>query len=327
MNASDQNADLSLTNDASSENSFGEMRFHSDEVAADSSPATDAASDIGARLKCAREARGMDLQACGRALRLPVRVLARLEAGDFGKADDHVFTRGALQSYARLLDIPGDAIEAALCAAAPPLQPALIPTGTALRGNWLQRYGAAATYIVLTATVAVPLVWLGLRGGLDNQLTRIAPLDNAPAAATPAHVARTIKTPAPKAEQEQPLMASMTPFPAMHLDSGAASQSASDSAAPAAAVPNTTSPDHVLNLAAHGDSWVEVTDAGGKTLESGMLHAGDTRTYHSTTALSVTLGNASAVDVTSDGKPLSLDAFKRANVARFRVFAPSQGNG
>lgn len=319
MTTSEHNADLFSAHDAASENSFAEMRLPAGDVAADPGTAADPANDIGARLTAARQARGMDLATCGQALRLPARVLAKLEAGDFGKADDRVFARGALHSYARLLGIPSFAVEAALRVATPAQQPVLIPTGNALRGNWLQRYGAAATYIVLTATVAVPLVWLGLRGGLDTQLTRIAPLDSAPAVAAPARVAQTIKTPARKSEQEQPLLASMTPFPAMNLESTGAQTAAQ----PRQAAPAGGHADHVLNLSVRGDSWVEVTDADGKSLESGMLHAGDTRSYHSTAALSVTLGNADAVDVRSDGKPLSLDTYRHANVARFQVFAPT----
>jgi len=321
MNISEHNADLLQTHDASPENSFGEIRFHADDVIVGNAPAP---GDFGARLKAARETRGMDLQACGHALRLPARVLAKLEAGDFGKADDHVFTRGALQSYARLLGIPACEADAALRTAAPAEQPILIPTGSALRGNWIQRYGAAATYIVLTATVAVPLVWLGLRGGLDNQLTRIAPLDNAPAVAAPAHVTQASRTPA-KPEQEQPLLASMAPFPAMHLESSAPAQPASPPKP--AAVPATASTGHLLRLSARGDSWIEVTDARGRTLESGMLHAGETRSYRGIAPLSITLGNADAVDVQTDGKPLSLDAYRHANVARFKVFASGGSNG
>lgn len=222
--------------------------------------------------------------------------------------------------------MPGFAVEAALRVTAPPQQPALVPTGNALRGNWLQRYGAAATYIVLTAFVAVPLVWLGLRGGLDNQLTRIAPLDHAPAtvASAPARVSRAIKAAATQ-PQEQPLLASMTPFPAMNLGSGAVTQEPPQPAPSSAPVSSST--DHVLELTAHGDSWVEVADANGKILESGMLHAGDTRSYHSSSALSVTLGNADAVAVQSDGNPMSLDAYRHANVARFKVFASGESNG
>ena len=328
MNVSEHNADLFQTReDPSSESPALEMRISAREVMPESRPAADAASDIGPRLKAAREARGLDLQACGQALRLPARVLAKLEAGDFGNADDHVFTRGALQSYARLLQVPSFAVDAAMRVSAPPQQPVLIPTGNALRGNWLQRYGAAATYIVLTATVAVPLAWLGLRGGLDTQLTRIAPLDSAPAAVSAQHVAQAVVNRQPsKPAQEQPLMASMTPFQAMRLESGsdASAQSAQQST-PAA--PGATRSGHVLSLTAHGDSWIEVTDASGKTLASGMLHAGDTRSYQSSSALDVTLGNVDAVDVQSDGKPLSLDAYRHANVARFKVFAAGPGNG
>lgn len=331
MNTSEHNADLFPTQDEpAASSSFQEMRFQADDVMDASSPAADAAHELGSRLRAAREARGMDVQACGRKLRLPIRVLQRLEAGDFGKADDHVFTRGALQSYAKLLDVPVFAVDAALRASVPARQPALVPTGNPLRGSWMQRYGAAATYIVLTAFVAVPLVWLGLRGGLDSHLARIAPLDQAPAVAAHGRVTHVIKTPdpAPKAEQQQPLMASMTPFSAMNLEPAASPQNAA--AVPprqAAPAPAASSADHVLSLTANGDSWFEVTDAGGKTLASGILHAGDTRSYHSATTLGVTIGNADAVDVQGDGKPLSLDAYRHANVARFKVFATGESNG
>lgn len=329
MNTSEHNTDLFPPHDTPPESSaFPEMRFRAGDVTADTGPAADASDDLGSRLQAAREASGMDLQTCGQKLRLPVRVLARLEAGDFGKAEDHVFTRGALQSYAKLLNVPAFAVAAALRVVAPPQQPALVPTGSALRGNWLQRYGAAATYIVLTATVAVPLVWLGLRGGLDNQLTRIAPLDRAPAATAPAHVARTIQTPVPQPAHEQPLMASMTPFQAMNLENGASQTAASPQPSkPAAAAPVANGSDHVLNLSADADSWFEVVDASGKTLDSGVLHAGDTRSYHSAAPLSITIGNADAVDVQSDGKPLSLAPYRHANIARFKVFAPGESNG
>ena len=331
MNTSEHNADLFPANDEQGASSpYQETRFHADDVIDASSPAADAAHDLGSRLKAAREARGSALQACGQKLRLPVRVLERLEAGDFGKADDHVFTRGALQSYAKLLNVPVFAVDAALRAVAPTQQPALVPTGNALRGNWMQRYGSAATYIVLTAFVAVPLVWLGLRGGLDNQLTRIAPLDHASVGAAPARAAQAIKSPAPApkpGQPQQPLMASMTPFSAMNLEPAASPQADSTSQPQAASSPVANSADHVLSLRASGDSWFEVTGAGSKTLESGMLHAGDTRSYHSATPLGVTIGNAEAVDVQSDGKPLSLDAYRHANVARFKVFAGNGDNG
>ncbi|HJU07907.1 MAG TPA: RodZ domain-containing protein [Rhodanobacteraceae bacterium] len=292
-----------------------EIRLDADQVAPQGSTP---AQELGARLRAAREARGMELAACSQVSHLPVRVLQRLEAGDFGRGDDYVFVRGALNSYARLLGVPAAAVDSALRAVAPTDQPALVPTGNALRAPWVRRYGAAATYIILTAMVAVPLVWLGLRGGLDNQITRIAPLDSAPPAKTSTQVAE-VKPAARKPaapQQEPPLLASMTPFSAMQMDAENSSTSATNPASAVSAAPA----GHVLNLRVIADSWVEVTDANGKTLESGILHAGDQRSYQSAVPLNVTIGNADGVQVISDGKPLSLVPYRRANVARFKVF-------
>lgn len=300
-----------------------EIHLSADQIACQTSSAPRAAADIGACLKAARQARGLSLRQCGQSLHLPTRVLERLESGDFGDAGQYVFTRGAVASYARLLGVPSLAAETSLRQAAPAPQPTALVTSSNAnaprRRFLLQRYGAAATYFVLTATVAVPLVWLGLRGGLDNQLTRIAPLDSAPAAS--------VAQPGPSTQHPQrdeaPLLASMTPFTAMNLDAAAASP-VSDTNVSA---PNATPNGHMLSLHANADSWVEVINATGDTLESDVLHAGDTRSYHSTTPLSVTLGNADAVDVSSDGNPMSTTAFRHANVARFKVFDSAPGNG
>jgi cytoskeleton protein RodZ len=46
---------------------------------------------FGARLRAAREARGYTVEACGQALRLPVRLLRQLEAGEYGGIDYQVY--------------------------------------------------------------------------------------------------------------------------------------------------------------------------------------------------------------------------------------------
>ena len=285
---------------------------------------------IGARLRTAREARGMDMQQCAQALHLPVHVLRKLEAENFGAADTHVFLRGALGSYARLLGVPPAAVDAAMPRVATQRLPELVPTGATPRGRWLlQRYGAVATYLALTATVAVPLVWLGLRGGLDNHLTEIAPLDGAAAVAAvqhnalPAHATtQPAATPAPL--HEAPLQASMTPFAAMDiplLNQGGASTTPQAAAQPAAPAAATHPGEHVLTLSASGDCWFEVTASDGSKLASGMLHAGDQRSFHSTGPLDVRVGNVAAVQITGDGQPIELASRQRANVADFRAFA------
>ncbi len=272
---------------------------------------------IGSRLRAAREARSLTLLDCGHALHLPIKVLQRLEAEDFGTPEHYVFLRGALKSYARFLDLPPGSCDAALRAVEPTEQPALVSVARTSQVSWLlQRYGTAATYIVLTATIAVPLVLLGLRGGLHRPTARIVSLDQ-PAVSAPASSAPVphVVVAAP-AIDNTPFRASMTPFSAIGLNDDSAPAVAS-SAPPAPAVDQGQ---HSLTLAATADCWFEITAADGTRIDSGMLHAGDTRTWHADGELRVTLGNAGGVSVTQDGQPLALDAFTRTNVAHFDVF-------
>src|SRR6185437_8312604 len=146
-------------------------------------------ASTGERLRVAREAKGLSIAQCASELHLPVKVLERLERNEFGPSEHFVFLRGALSGYAKLLGLPPGSCDQTLRAVAPAEQPALVSVTRTSAARWLlQRYGTAATYIVLTATIAVPLVLLGLRGGLERPSARIVSLDQAPAS-TP-HVAQ-----------------------------------------------------------------------------------------------------------------------------------------
>lgn len=294
----------------------------------DAPPRADGTGSIGARLRAARESAGLSLAECGVRLHLPVKVLQRLEADDLGTPEHFVFLRGALRGYAALLGLPHGSCDDALRAVAPAAQPALVSVARTSHARWLlQRYGTAATYIVLTATIAVPLVLLGLRGGLDRPATRIVSLDQATTVAMP-HATGTqapaaqvkVDVPAPNPADLVPLRASMTPFSAIGL-SDFNQPKAEGGASAAGKGP------HTLAVAATGDCWVEVTDAEGNKLASELLHAGDSRTWHASGTLHVVLGNVENVSVTRDGEPLALADYRRANVARFDVFAPAPTDG
>lgn len=272
---------------------------------------------IGGQLRAARTALGLGLAECAERLRLPVKVLERLEADDLGSPDQFVFMRGPLTSYARLLGVNAEACNRALRVAAPTTQPALTSVAKVSHARWLlQRYGTATTYIVLTAFIAVPLVLLGLRGGLDRPAARIVSLDQAPAASATRHGV----TATPDAT---PFRASMAPFAAMGLSE---SSTAGDVPVAPAPIPAAVTGQHTLTISATQDCWFEITGADGSSVDSGLLHAGDSRTWHATGELHVTLGNADSVSVVRDGQPVALDGYRRANVARFDVFGTTEGN-
>jgi cytoskeleton protein RodZ len=285
---------------------------------------------FGARLRAAREARGYSIESCGQALRLPVRLLRQLEAGEYGGIDYQVYLAGYLTKYGLHLGLDEETIQSEL-ARLKPKQPELVVTGGVSHSRYLlERYVTAATYVVLTAIIVVPMVWLGVRGTLDRDMPRLAPLDAAPVAQqdAPANagstaIAQAPAQAAPAPEQhadEQPVLASMAMFPS--LDRGnAKAPLATATPDPASAMPaqGAGQGGHSLTLNLPSASWVEVTAADGSRLEYGILPAGTQKSYHSDSPLEVRIGNANGAQASVDGQPVQLEAFRRANVARFRV--------
>ena len=276
---------------------------------------------LGERLMVARQARGLSLGSCAQKLRLPTAVLQRIEQHGIDSGDSPIYLRSQLHGYAQLLGVPVAEVDAAL-AQLTTREPPLVMTGNVSHLRLaIERYATAATYIVLTAVIAVPVIWIGLRGGLDRDLVHIEPLD-APALTqaqpAPRQIARAdirARTrPAAAVGSEQPLLASIAAFPA--LEQGAKAPSPSPSSA-------TDTTDNLLQISLSAPSWVEVTAADGKHLEYALLPAGTTRTYRSAQALQVRIGNADAASVELDGKPYPLDDHRHANVASFSIDAPS----
>ncbi|WP_343124661.1 RodZ domain-containing protein [Rhodanobacter sp. C05] len=286
------------------------------------------AVSFGKRLHAAREARGLDIETCAHTLKLPARVLRQLEHDTYDDTDSKVYLASYVGKYGRYLGINEASIQVEMNRIKH-VEPTLVATGGISHSRFLlDRYATAATYVVLTAVIVVPMIWLGVRGTLDRDLSHLAPLDaapvaqqDAPATATSTALANlthnTIPAAPPKVivapVQDQPLMASMAPFPSLD------SNSAPSPAAAAAPAIDAGTGNHSVSLSLSAASWVEVVAADGTRLEYGLLPAGSSKVYHSDKPLDVRIGNAIGAQVSIDGQPVGLDDFRRANVARFRV--------
>ncbi|HVJ62846.1 MAG TPA: RodZ domain-containing protein [Tahibacter sp.] len=285
---------------------------------------------LGARLRAAREVRGLTVDEVGLRLRLPQRVIASLESGDFARIEHDVYLRGYLASYMRLLDIPAQELGDELARERAPTQPPLVATGRISHSRYLfQRYSVPAVYVVLTGLIVAPAIWLASHGGLERNLARVATLDggtesavalppdpSAPAAAsatTPdtTPVAPTQGPPTPMPHADAPLMASMA-LPTMKHEP-----------APAPAAPPVSSQAgtgaYQMRLKLTEASWVEILAADGRRIEFGLLPAGAERTYGTDQAVSVRLGNANGAELDVNGKPVDLASFRRANVAYLKL--------
>lgn len=292
---------------------------------------------FGDRLRASRERHGMSLQDCAHALRLPMRLLVQLEADNYEGIDYSVYLRGYLRKYAQYVRLDRSHVAAQL-ESLDTRQPELVagqPLPIWARG-W-QRYSSAFTYIVLTALVVVPLIWLGLNGVLKRDMARLEPLNATPVGAPAESGAATKSTagsvavasrPAaapgaaagqpsaqPASQSQQPLMASMAPFSAMRTPD----QPDADvtTAQPVQATPAAS--DTRLSVTLEEPSWIQITDASGKRLEYALLPAGTHRAYSSDKALNVRIGNAEGAQVDVDGKSIELGQYQHAKVAHFEI--------
>jgi cytoskeleton protein RodZ len=298
-------------------------------------------ASLGQRLRAGREARGWSRADVAARLKLPLNLVAKLESDDYEGLTEGVFLRGYLGSYARLVEVPVE--EVASIAQAHSRPAPLVATGTISRSRYLfDRYSVSATYLVLTAIIVVPAVWLATHGGLEQNLARTTPLDppanvivplhsGAPDAAgsNPAETAPTERaiastatdgtaesTAAPPAPVEQaPVIASMTPFTTAPALPPAEPPKPADDAVGSGA--------HTLQLKLSQASWVEILGTNGQRLEYGTLTAGSERSYRSDSPLSVRLGNVQGAEVRSDGKLIDLAPFQRGNVVHVKLFEGS----
>ena len=288
----------------------------------DFTPASTAS--IGQRLRVARTTQGLSIADAAERLKLPAVIVEAMERDDRAVLGAAVFARGRLGNYARLVGLPQAIVDAQFTSgtvAPPPLVSSARDTRFE-RG--LQRFARRGVAAVLTATIILPVIWLATRHGLPQTPEPLAVLDVSQAAgrhtAKPA-TRRTSPNPQP------PVAASMAPFAgyrggaenepaAVQLPTTAATAATSAQATEAAVV----APDeNGLQLRFDGDSWVELTGAGGQPIERGMIHAGSVRSYHTGAIARVVIGNVASVRVLQDGQPLDLSAFSHANLARFTL--------
>lgn len=268
----------------------------------------------GARFTRARVEKGLGVDDVAAALRVPTRVIHAIEADQAQTLGANIFVRGHLTAYARLLGLPASIANEACApeAEAPPL--VTMAPSTRLQ-RLTESVARRAVYIVLTATIVVPAIWIATDRSAPERLS-LSPLDPTPVRVQTPGREDVPTLPASVAAQQGPtVVASLTPFYQKPGTSAAESEQgdASDAA------PSAARGDAWLTLEFRGESWVEVFDGNGQRIEQALLPAGTVRHYAEGQVSRITLGNAGAVDVKRSGDAVDISRFMRANVARFTV--------
>lgn len=292
-------------------------------------------AEAGDQLRAARLQKGLSEADIASALKVPVRYIEALEAGDLSGLPEPAFVRGYVRSYARLVGIDADAVCALLTpveikAPRPQVGIADMPVsagrrpaaGTGRGLGRLARHHRVAGFLLLVIGAGVA-TWTAYEPEtvLTVDTVSVTPL---PAVEGDAGVAIDVPLPEALALDTAEVSAQLP------LSAGdAATEHPSPVAMPAqqaedagvAPVAGATGDIPRVGLYARfsGDCWIEVRDADNTIIHHSTGTEGRDLRLTGKEPLVVTLGNAGRAELWWNGEPVKVDAFSRAGVARVNL--------
>jgi cytoskeleton protein RodZ len=271
----------------------------------------------GAMLREAREAHGLHLEMVAAALKVSPQKLIALEADDIESLPDPVFARALAASVCRALRIDPAPVLAKLPGAQRPgLADADRVISKSLRSS-SPRSGVGAgglpsrallIVVVLLLIGAAVMFWLpqSLFDQVGASISRWTTRDTTTEQAS--------VSPKPESAAPGTVNESVAPIPPPVAAQPPAEPVAVEEPAPAAAS------NDLIVFVAREDTWINVTEAGGKQLLHRTVKAGETVGLTGNLPLTVVIGRAAGVQVQVRGKPFDLAPITRSGgVARFDV--------
>lgn len=278
------------------------------------------AQEIGQQLRQARETSGLSLHDVADRLKLSLRQLEAIEAGDFSRLPGATFVRGFIRNYARFLALDNAPLMALLDQVYPP-QP-VDRAEPAPAANPAARNPARFAWLLL------PLALLGGYLWWQAQPARQAPAEGA--LAPMLHQAASASAASePLPVEASAVAASIAPvLPASNVAAVAPAASAPLAKAAPVAKPVPAQPASApapaagskrLRLTASADAWVSVVDATGKRLVFGTLAAGSSQEVTGVPPLKLKIGNAPAMALSYEGAAVDLKDKTRGTTAKLEL--------
>lgn len=292
----------------------------------------------GEQLRRAREACGMTVQDVAQTLKLGIRQVEALEAGDWHQLPGATFIRGFVRNYARILQLDAAPLMAALDRVlertgsnlhVPETRPAAMPTA----GRWGGRrdrnvvfLGLGLVALAAASYFLMPNDLSGLHGrmqGLLDAFSRQEATAEAPAASPaepvfpPGTTPQQVMNPQATAPAEEkaaaapvlpaPPVVPVTPLPAL-------APAPVETSAPVADAAPVMTPS--LRFVFDKESWLDVRDRDNRSVVSQRLSAGAEQTVGGRGPFSIVIGYAPGVRVFWRGQPVDLAPHTKGDVAR-----------
>jgi len=256
-------------------------------------------ASIGERLRQARESQKREVSQIAEELRISARYLKAIEADDFSALPAGIFAKSFLRQYAEALGLESSEIERELAKVFEQMNSPVLPSQPSLQKTYgipplsvPGRSRKGRSMRALAALLAVVLVCAAfyaywLRNQEESEVARVteAPEAVPPVETPPPPVVVAPETPAVKPESSVAAPAEQTPPPtATPLSPGEGPLR--------------------FHIRASEDTWVRVL-AGGRTLFSGILGAGESRSFSGLEKAVLRIGNAGGLSITANGRTLS----------------------
>ncbi|EPB6465739.1 cytoskeleton protein RodZ [Cronobacter dublinensis] len=315
----------------------------------------------GERLRLAREQLGLSQQVVAERLCLKVSTVRDIEEDNAPADLASTFLRGYIRSYARLVHVPEEELLPMLAKQAPvrtaqvaPMQTYALGKSRKKRDGWLMSFTWLVLFVVVGLTGAwwwqnhkaqqeeistmadqssaelsqnaasspqsVPLNTDTPADASQEQATPPADLPSGDAQATAANTPQPTPMPSPTTASQLPVV---VPPSQASTDTAAQQQNAAQSQLPVGQASTAAAANGnalVMNFTA--DCWLEVTDATGKKLFSGLQRKDTNLNLTGEAPYRLKIGAPSAVQIQYQGKPVDLSRFIRTNqVARLTLNA------
>lgn len=289
----------------------------------------------GKALAAKRETMGWSVEQVADQLKLAVRQVVALEAGDYASLPGPAVVRGFVRAYAKVVKLDAAPLVAMIELDTPAPNDA---TATTLRrdkpaafsevrfpshGKRARPVGGWFALVALVAAAAA-LAWQFdlipsklLPGDTPAAASSQASVTVLPAPADRAIETTLIKPDAPLPSSSVPLI-SVPPAPGAPTGAPGAGSPAGVAPAPAAALKSPAAA-NALVLTLRDDSWIEVRRANGEALLKRLGRRGTTETVEITEPLTLVVGNPGAVSATLRGAALELQAAPGGTIARVNL--------
>lgn len=291
----------------------------------------------GQLLRNAREQLGWTREQVASRIHLRLTLIAAIESDTYDKHTSHTFIRGYLRTYAKLVGIPEETILAAYdkLGLTPPDNIDMQSFSRRSRQQANDSRLKVVTWLVILVLIALSVAWwwqsTARRSAGDEALaaTEMGATSNTPSVTVPpaVDVADPVVAPATSAaaatSADPVASAAATTLPvdassavattAVATSAATATQPAADTAASEPAkVPQ-------LKMSFTADCWLDVKDAKGKTLFSGLKKANDELVLEGPEPLKFIIGAPMAVNIEYQGKSIDMSRYNNGRTARLSL--------